>query len=158
MPHGHVYTLQEKINTSSAITLLQLLAGATTAFELLRAKVTQSSSTTSEQIEAHIVRKSAAATVTAAVIGTHLFKHSPGDPNPDLQLGTSATGHTATVEGTDTDEIVSEGLNILNGWFWEPVPKGRIIVRAAGLIAIKFRVAPTSAQDYHVEAVIEELG
>lgn len=158
MPHGHVYTLQEKITTGAAVTLLQLLAGATTPFELLRAKITQSSSTTSEQIEGHIVRKSAAATVTAAVIGTNLFKNRPGDPNPDLQLGTSATGHTGTAEGTDTDEIGSEGFNILNGWMWEPIPKARIIVRAAAIIAIKFRVAPTSSQDYHVEAVIEELG
>lgn len=158
MPHGHVYTLQEKINTGAAITLLQLLAGATTPFELLSARITQSSSTTSEQIEAQIVRKSAAATVTAAVIGTNLFKNRPGDPNPDLQLGTAATGHTATAEGTDGDEPGSGGFNILNGWLWEPIPKGRLIVRAAGIIGVKFAVAPTSAQDYHVEMVIEELG
>ena len=158
MPHGHVYTLQEKITTGAAISLLQLKAGATTPFLILGARITQSSTVTSEQIEAQIFRKTVAATVTAAVLGTHLFKHRPGDPNPDLQLGTAATGHTATAEGTDGDELKSDGFNVLNGNWREPIPEGRLLVRAAGLVAVKFAVAPTSSQDYHVEVVIMELG
>ncbi len=158
MPHGHVYTLQEKITTGSAITLLQLLAGATTPFKILAVRIGQSSSTTSEQIEHQLIRKSGAATVTAAVIGTNLLKHRPGDPNPDLQLGTTATGHTATGEGTDTDEMASDGFNILNGDRNESIPESRDIIRAAGIVGVKFVVAPTSSQDWHVKGKIMELG
>src|SRR5262249_2771850 len=104
MPYGHNYNLRNNITMgSTAKTVLQLLAASTTPFEIIRASVTQRGSTTSAQEDIALQRKSAAATVTAGVVGTTVFKDRSGDPTPDLQLSTSGTGVDASAEGTDTD-------------------------------------------------------
>lgn len=140
-----VFTLRHnRIVVASSITILQLKAGAGKGFQILRAWVTQSSSTTSAQESIALLRKSAAATVTTAVLGTHLFKHDTDGPDPDLSLGTSATGFTASGEGTDDDEIWSQGFNTLIGALYLPVPEERIYIPPGGIIAMKFPAAPAS--------------
>lgn len=124
---------------STAITILQIKAGAA-ALELLKVVLTQGLSETSTQEQVQILRKSAAATVTSYTP----LKCNPGAPAALCVGGTSATGYTASAEGTDGDVLVDEGFNILNGWLWVP-EKERIIVPQSGIIAIKFPVAPASA-------------
>ncbi len=157
MAYGHIHTLRNEMTVSTAITILQLLAGATMPFEILSAALTQRGSTTSVQNAIAFVRKTVAATVTAAILGTTLFKNRPGDPNAALQLTTTGTGHTATAEGTDGDQVLKEGFNVLNGWKYLPVPEERIIVPSAGIIGLKFLNAPAS-QTWLAEIVIRELG
>jgi len=157
MPAGHVYTVKHEAVIATAITGIQLKAGATTPFEILRVWTTQSLAIATAQEKIALVRKSAAATVTIAVIGTHIFKHRPGDPNPDLELSTTATGVIATAEGTDTDFPWEEGFNVLNGIRYVPLPDERIMVEAASFIGLKFRVAPAS-HTWQMGIVIKELG
>ena len=157
MPYGHVYTLRNELTVSTAITVLQIAAGATCPFLILSARLTQRGSTTSAQEKIAWVRKTAAATVTAAVVGTNLFKARTGDPTPSLQLGTALTGWTATVEGTDGDIPVQDGFNVLNGWSYQPVPESRLFVPAAGLVGLKFLTAPAS-QTWEIYAEVLELG
>lgn len=157
MPYGHIYTLRHEATVSTAITILQLQAGATAPFIILSALLTQDGSTTSAQEKIAFVRKTAGATVTAAVVGTHLFKTRPGDPTPSLNLGVSNTGVIATGEGTDGDVCYEEGFNVLNGWKYIPVPEERIHVAAAALIGMKFRTAPAS-QTWQMSITIMELG
>jgi hypothetical protein len=144
MANNDVYTLRNEIVVSTAITVLQIKCGASNPCEIIRASVSQRGSTTSAEEIIELVRKSAAATVTAAVAGTTLLSRDPGQPTAGLSLGTSATGHTATAEGTDTDVILKEGFNVLNGWLYLPVPEERIYVPAGGIIGLKFPVAPAS--------------
>ncbi len=63
--------------------------------------------------------------------------------------GTSATGITATIEGTVTATVWSEGFNIVNGILYLPVPEARFLIvgSAAGFVGVKFPSAPASA-DY----------
>lgn len=103
---------------------------------LIRAWITQRDSATSAQLGVQLARMSAAATVTAAVLGTNVLKADPADANSAVQLGTALTGHTATTAGTQGEIPLAEGFNTLNGWFWTPVPEERITVPAAGLIAL----------------------
>ena len=124
---------------STAITILQIKAGAA-ALELLRAGMTQGLSETSTMEHVQILRKTAAATVTSFT--PRLY--NPSDPVSLAIGGTAATGYTATAEGTDGDVLVDEGWNILNGWLWVPI-EDKIIVPQAGIIAMKFPVAPASA-------------
>jgi hypothetical protein len=156
MPHGDRYVAQKQITVSTAISVLQLAAGATTPFKIIEAWCTQDSSTTSAQEEISFVRKTAAATVTALVVGTDLLKLHPDFPTPDLQLGAALSGHTATAEGTDGDVVYTEAFNVLAGWKYQPIPDSRIIVDSAGIIALKFLAAPAS-HDFHFGIVIEEL-
>ncbi len=156
MAYGHIYTLRHEAVVSTLITILQLKAGALVPFEILSASLTQRLSTTSVQVGIEFVRKTVAATVTTAVLGTHLFK-KPGDPNPGLDLGTAATGVIATAEGTDGDIPLRDGFNVLNGWKHLPVPEERKFVPAAGIIALKFPAVPAS-HTWNMEIVIRELG
>jgi len=156
MPHKDFYVMRHSASVSTAITVMQLKAGTSAGFEIIAASVTQRGSTTSAQEEISIVRKSAAATVTTAVVGTHIFLGDPNASNPNLSLGTSATGVIGTAEGTDGDIIYREGFNVLNGWQYIPVPEGRIWVPPAGIIASKFTTAP-AAQNWTFMIKIQEF-
>lgn len=157
MPYGHRYTLRHEAVVSTAITILQLLAGTAVPFLIVSASLSQDGSTTSAQEKIAFVRKSAAATVTTAVVGTHLFKTRPGDPTPGLTLSTTGTGVIASGEGTDTDVCYEEGFNVLSGWRFTPSEKEYIHVPGAGIIGLKFRTAPAS-ETWQMSITIEELG
>jgi hypothetical protein len=61
--------------------------------------------------------------------------------------GASATGITATIEGTTTSTWWTEGFNIVNGILYLPVPEARwlLVGKAAGFAALKFPGAPAAA-------------
>src|SRR5260221_14128255 len=85
---GPCYTLKNNgVSISTAISVIQLKLGTNGPGELLRASQTQGSSTTSSQIAAKIVRKTAAATVTAGVAGTARIKKKPLHPPPGAPPG-----------------------------------------------------------------------
>ncbi len=136
------------ITIAAAISALQLRAGSNGPIEIIRAWATQANSTTSAQCSVALVRKSAAATVTAAVAGTTLVKQSPINPTADATLSTTGTGITATAEGTDGEIVHPEGFNVLSGFNYLPVPEERIVVPQGGIIALKFLDAPPSAKWY----------
>lgn len=127
-------------STTTAITIIQIKVPATSMIELTRAWVSQGASATSAQTRVQIVRKTAAATVTA---------QDPVklDPNSGASLcvsGTSATGVNASGEGTDGDVLYEDGFNILNGWLWVPAEDDRIVVSPSGIIGLKFPTAPSA--------------
>lgn len=154
---GPVYVLTNNgVTISTAISALQLQPGTAGPAEVLRAALTQSTSTTSTQLAAALIRKSGAATVTTAVAGTHLKKMNPASPTSNAILGTAATGVTATAEGTNTDLTVQRGLNILNGWEWLPTPEERFVVPQSGFAAVTFLSAPPSAT-WFADLVFREL-
>lgn len=124
---------------STAITILQVKAGAA-ALEILRIGISQGLSETSTMEHIQILRKTAAATVTSFTPR----RDNPSDPVSLAIGGTSATGYTATAEGTDGEVLLDEGWNILNGWQWKS-GEDRIVVPQGGIIAMKFPVAPASA-------------
>lgn len=162
MGFGHNYTMRDGTAVSSAITVLQMLAGATCPFVTIRASVSQRGSTTSAQEEVAFVRKGpgTGATVTTAIIagptGT-LFIDRKADPSPSLSITTTGTGIRGTAEGTDGDIFLKEGFNVLNGWLHLPVPEKRIHVQAATAAALKFITAPAS-QNWDFVWEIQELG
>ncbi len=160
MPQGDVYTVLNKaVTVSTAITVIQLKAGANNGITILRASATQTSSTTSAQAEIALIRKSAAATVTAAVDASDntatIIRRDPNQSAASATLSTSGTGITATVEGTDANTVLREGFNVLNGWLYIPVPEERIFVPPAGIIGLKFPTAPAS-ETWDFEVVFME--
>jgi hypothetical protein len=160
MPSGDVYTVMNKaIVVSTAISVIQLKAGTVNACLILRASATQRGSTTSVQEDIALVRKSAAATVTAAIDATDgtatIVKRDTGQPAASAILSTSGTGITASGEGTNANVVIREGFNILNGWLYLPVPEERIYIPPSGIIALTFLTAPAS-QTWNFELVFEE--
>src|SRR6185369_11571686 len=111
MPAGDVYTVLNKaVTISTAITIIQIKAGTTNGIEILRASLTQQGSTTSAQESVAFVRKSSAATVTAAVDATDntatIVKKDAGQAAAAAVLSTTGTGITGTAEGTDANTLL----------------------------------------------------
>lgn len=137
---GRAYTVNRpSVATSTAITIIQITVPTNSMIELTRAWVNQSSSTTSAAARIQLIRKTGVATVTAQT-------PTPEASNGGASLcvgGTSATGITATAEGTDAAlPLVDEGFNVLNGWLWVPVTETRIVLRGGETIGLKFPAAP----------------
>jgi hypothetical protein len=144
------------VSISTAITALQLKTGVNGPAEILRFAMTQSTNAVSSQTAVMLVRKSAGATVTAAVAGTTLTKENPIAPTADASLGATATGITATAEGTNTEQSIIRGFNVLNGVEWLPTPEERLIVPQTGFIGLTFMSAPASST-WQAEMVFREL-
>ena len=142
------------VAVSTAITIIQIKAGATVPLQIIRATISQSSSTTSAQQRAQINRKSAAATVTSA---TPEKLGPTTDPAASAVGGTSATGTNASAEGTDTGLLVEDAFNVLNGWVFLPTPKEYPFVDAASIVGLKFPAAPSSTT-FEAMMIFEELG
>lgn len=160
MPSGDTYILVNKaVTISTAITIIQLKTGANNGAEIIRASLTQHGSTTSAQESVAFVRKSAAATVTAAIDATDntatIIKRDPNQNAASATLSTSGTGITGTAEGTDANTVFRDGFNVLNGWMYLPVPEERIYVPPSSILALKFITAPAS-QTWDAEVVFIE--
>lgn len=140
---------------STAITVAQLKLGTNGPAAILRHSLTQDGSVTSTQIRGGLIRKSAAATVTTAVAATNLNKQNPVSPTADASLGTTATGITATAEGTDADHLCTRGFNVLNGQEVVYTPEERDIVAQGGIVAQKLLTAFNST--WSSELVFMEL-
>ncbi len=148
-----VYVISQKITVTTAVTLLQIKAGATFPLHLIRASCTNAGVETSDTAHIEILRKSAAATVTS--LTPKLL--NPTYPVAKAVGGTAATGHTATGEGTDGDILDEEGVNVLNGYRMLWLPEERPVIDAAGFIAMRSEIAVTSV-DLVCVMVFGELG
>ena len=136
-----VYNLvRSSVTTSTAITIQQVTCVAGTMNEFTRHWVNQSTVTTSAQTRIQFLLKTAVATVTSqtpAILGQGMqASKSVG--------GTSATGITASAEGTDGAVFNEDGFNIVNGWLLLPVPEERVYVITKS-VGLKFPTSPTSA-------------
>jgi hypothetical protein len=149
------YTVQlPATSVSGAITLIQIKAGTNNSIRLLSCFISQNSSTTNAQQNVRILRKSAAATVTSFTP----IALNPTDAAAAAAGGTAATGNNASAEGTDGNVIFDDAFSILTGWIYKPIPEEMVEEKGAGIIAVKFNVAPTAAQTFKVTAAFEEFG
>jgi hypothetical protein len=152
---SRVYTVSlTRATITTAITIIQIVAGATVPLQIIRVECGQDNSTTSTQQMLQLNRKSAAATVTSF---TPIKNGPTTDPSASAVGGTAATGTTATAEGTDTNIIRQWVFNYLNSVMWLPSPQERVFVDPTGIIGVKFPTAPSSAR-FSADVVFEELG
>lgn len=143
-----------RVAVTGAITLIQLVAGATVPLQIIRIVLGQTSSTTSTQQSVQVNRKSGAATVTSF---TPIKKGPTTDPAASAVGGTSATGTNASAEGTDTNIICQDVWNFLNGWLFLPTPKDYPFVDAAAILGLKLPIAPGSSTTLTADVTLEEL-
>lgn len=144
------YTLSVEVTNPTAVTSLQLAAGTAMPITIVAVAVEARAITgTAGNTGINLTRKTAAATVTAAVRGTHIFKDDPGDAADSLQLGTALSGHTATAEGTDGDIPRRFGFHTSTGLDRPLTRAERVTVPAGGIIGLKWPAAPP-AGTYHI--------
>lgn len=135
---GRKYSIKhDKISATGPVTLIQLKSGANSICYLNKLEWGQTGSTTSAMVNVQILRKSAAATVTAF---TPLLS-DPGDGAAKAVGGTAATGVTATAEGTDTDVLVNATFNVLSSYLYLPPLDERHVVGGGGIVAVKLITA-----------------
>lgn len=138
------------VSVSAQKTLVEITAASDAIVTIHEAWISQDASETSTQEVASLIRKTAAGTGTSYTVKLLA-------PNTDAAFGgTCRTDCTA--EGTLGDEIVREGFNILNGWYYKPVPDARPIVPPSGIIGIRFAVAPAAAITVSAGLIFEEIG
>lgn len=149
------YIAQADIGAFTAIkTLIQIKAGVTFPIEILRAGVSFDNSQVSDTAEILLLIKSTAATVTS--LTPEPLNQSLG-PVAKAVGGTAATGHSASAEGSDGAVLAPDFVNTLAGIVWLPTPEERIIIPAAGIIALKSNQIITSAAA-RAFIVFRELG
>jgi hypothetical protein len=142
-PSGAYNLIRASVSTSTAITVNQVLVPVVTAAEFTRAWCNQDSVTTTNQTRIQLNRNSTACTVTS----TAASPLANGMQASKCVNGASATGITASAEGSVTATVWSEGFNIVNGILYLPVPEARFLQvgSAAGFVALKFPGAPAAA-------------
>jgi hypothetical protein len=137
---GAYNIIRPSTTTSTAITVVQVGGVAGVGIEVVRTWCNQSTITSTAQTRIQTLLKSGAATVTAT---------SPALLGPAMQAskavsGTTASGITATIEGTNSTVWDEQGFNIVNGQLYLPVPEQRVLT-INRVIGHLFPTAPTSA-------------
>jgi hypothetical protein len=136
-----VYNLvRSSVTTSTAITIQQVTVPAGTAIEVVRYLVNQSTITSTAQTRIQHLRKSGAATVTSQTPALLTISAQASK----CVGGATATGITATIEGTDSTVFDEQGFNEVNGMLYLPVPEQRVLMINSS-VGLKFPTAPTSA-------------
>jgi len=133
---------------STAITVIQIVAGTNQSIRLISGFLFQSTTTTNAQQRIQLLRKSVAATVTAQT-------PAPLDPSDTAAAATGGTN--ASAEGTDSTILLDEAFSLLTGWIWKPIPEEFVYAKGAGILAIKFPAAP-AAQTFEGELTFQEIG
>jgi hypothetical protein len=135
------------------------LSSRASRLEVDRIAVSQSGTTTSQQLGIIIAQK-------ASAFGTYVS----ATPSP-LDMGTvasaiagstsnaaSSCGVNASVEGAGTvTNIFSEGFNNLNGYLWVPTPEERIIIEPDLSFIVKLRGTPTTLTGWNANLTFREL-
>jgi hypothetical protein len=128
------------VTAGTAKTLIQYSASSTNTAEILFISLTQSGSTTSAMEQLSVYRKTGAATVTIGAVGTNIFDFTHNSTGGQSFLGTlstSATGVSASSEGTNGDEIHRANFNVLAGYERDFQPNARIWVPVSGIVGLR---------------------
>jgi hypothetical protein len=148
------YCIRGTATNPGAITLVQIVPTSSVGIAILRAEIA-SNQVTNQQQQVAIVRKSAAATVTAGSVGTNVFKTSLADPSPNLTLSTTTTGIIATAEGTDSETPYLTYFNLQSNFLYLPVPEERINIGPSAIGALKLTAAPPSGTYAFLVTIME---
>lgn len=143
------------------VTLAFLNPGANASLEILRAWVSQSSSTTSAQQRVQLnTQVSAFPTLVSATPS----KLKQSDPSSSITGGTTGAAGTcginASAEGAGAKTILlPDVFNILSGWLWVPTPEERIILNAGSSsgLGLHLPAAPTALTGWNFGIVYREL-
>lgn len=135
MGFGPYQASMNAVSQTTAKILVQVAVPTNSFIQVTRVWVENADVETSQQMQAEIVRLSAAASVTTF---TPLKKGSTGQGTSACVGGASATGTNATTAGTVTDTLNVRGFNVLQGWEWIAANEmDRIAVTGGGFIAVR---------------------
>lgn len=134
---------------TAARSILEVTADSTHILRLLRAHISNESSITSEQLEARILRKTAAGTGTS---------RTPVDLSGNAGAFGGSARSNMTAEGTLGDILWREAWNVLNGWSWSSIDDDEIIVPPSGILALEIPTAPVASITLNALMEFEVIG
>jgi hypothetical protein len=136
---------------STAITLLQVIAGTNNGIRLIGGYIQQNPiSTPNQQQRIRLLRKTVAATMTNAIVPV------PFSPSDSASFATA--GDTASAEGTNGVVLLDDSFSVLTGWWWKPREEEFVEVKGGGIIALVFPAAPGAGFSWTGELVYQEFG
>lgn len=150
-----VYTAKVDISSvSAAKTLLLGTNASTTVIEILRASVTNADQETLEQMRISLTRVN--------VLGSPVGATTPVINK--TEAGSAATGLTwygnLSTEPTSyvTDDLDSEGVANLGGYYFDPTPEERPYIAPSGSFGLRLLDAPTNATRLIAKITYREIG
>lgn len=164
---GRLYALQfenQTLNTGSILAAIQTAAAnaAGARHTLKRLEISQSGSTTLQQIRGEIATRDTAGTLTVASKAPSPYRLANGPAS-------GISGNTAPAGGTARSGIISSAdsggtyttldpFNFPNlaGYFWQPTPEQEIQIPASTLYVVRFLAAPTTLTGWTMKLVIDE--
>ena len=149
---------QVPVTTGTAIkTLLQIATPATTRLRVIEWGISFDGSAAATPIRCELFDADVAATVTAHVAAGIIKFNVPAGPASLVTLGTSATGYTATAEGTPTSASRMGDVQFVapNGAYLKQFPLGREFEVAESRF-LRIRVTAAAAVNAYAYIVWEE--
>ena len=127
--------------------------------QLLRAYISQSGTSTSQQLGIILGTKASAFGTYTSTTPINLFA---GGPTSGITGGTagaeSTAGTDASAEGAGAvTPFIQEGFNNLTGWLWVPTPEERIIIPADTAVILKIVGTPTTLTNWNAGIVYQHL-
>jgi len=154
---------QQTVTTGTAIkTMLQLATPSTRQIQLLEWGFTIDDTAGADGV-VELLQTDVAATVTAHV-NAGVPNLDPNGANTLLTLGTSATGYTASVEGSTTASRVFDAVSLSSTTSESPytyvrqfMPDTRPIIAVSKFLRVR-ATTPTTAVDMRTWIVFQEVG
>lgn len=148
---------------NQAVSLVAVMPPAGGAIEILRAWISQHSSTTSAQQRVNLCFKASA---FQTVVTATPQKLKTGDPASLIEgvegsIAAGKCGINASAENAGTlTPFFSDAFNVLNGFLWIPTPRETIIITGASSLAfcVHFPAAPSSLTGWNFGVAFAELG
>lgn len=155
---------QASVTTGTAIkTMLQLATPSTTQIEVLEYGFSLDDPPGADGV-IELLQTDVAATVTAHVAATGVINLDPNGPTTLLTMGTSATGYTATAEGSITATRVFDtvSLSSVSGesglcYVRTFMPDDRPIVAVSKFLRVR-ATTPTTASDLRCWITFRQVG
>jgi hypothetical protein len=119
--------------------------------ELVRATVSQSGTSTSQQLGVILGRKvTAFGTYTATTPTPHMIGGIASGITGATTGAESTAGTDASAEGAGAvTAIDNQGFNNLSGYLWVPTPEERVFVGPDQAVVVKLRGTPTTLTGWH---------
>ena len=146
---------------TGAVTLAFLNPGTTSGFEVLRAWVSQTGTTTQAMVR---VQMNTQVSVFPTLVSATPAKTKLSDPISLIVGGTAGAAGTcginASAEGAGAKSVIlSDAFNNLSGWLWVPTPQETIIMNAgaASGFGLHLPAAPASLTGWTFGIVYREI-
>lgn len=163
MSSPYVVTManQTIIADSELITIRAATAWTSRAslLEILRVTVSQSGTSTSQQLAVRCGLKASAFGTFTATTPTPIYANAVASAiTGSTSNAASSAGTDASANGAGTFTAMwQEGFNNLNGYLWVPTPEERVLVGPDLTFLVQLQGTPTTLTGWHATLVFREL-